>query len=208
MDAFNWRCTNCYEFHNYGRCQYYDQGWVNSGNPQNHQDYGEYEDQPFDQEQPHQSGGQSLEDIVEKFARDSINVQLSVASFIKESRNHFRVEEAPSMNLETPCEKISRKISDESQVSFSRLSNYEEYLSLEEEQLSIVPESELVKQCEEPRIEEDEDCEVIEENLFSQVLEEEKEESPQETSTENFELESNDKMSDKKEEMVDIEVLE
>src|ERR1044072_5118151 len=67
-EDYDWRCMNCGGFHECGNCPYYeDQSWKNqprtcwegyensnSWNPTHHQCYGEYEHQPFVQEESHQ----------------------------------------------------------------------------------------------------------------------------------------------------------
>src|ERR1044072_4876208 len=171
MDNYDWRCINCGEFHEYGQWQCYDQGWENQPraswqgeddfnpwNPSIHQYYGEYEYQPYEQEQPrkksledlledfmieseksyrrqeeppHQSGKRNLEDTVN-------NLELSVASFIEESRNDQREREARTKNVDILIQKISKQNSDESQSSFQSdtlISSAERYkeLQIEEE---------------------------------------------------------------------------
>src|ERR1044072_3351777 len=63
-EDYDWRCMNCDGFHEYGNCPYYDQSWKNqprtcwegyensnSWNPPPHHYHGEYEHQPFVQEE-------------------------------------------------------------------------------------------------------------------------------------------------------------
>src|ERR1044072_924218 len=83
-EDYDRRCANCSGFHEYGNCPYYeDQSWKNqprtcwegyensnSWNPPHHQCYGEYEHQPFVQEEPHQrqknqEAIKSLEEMLE-----------------------------------------------------------------------------------------------------------------------------------------------
>src|ERR1044072_8601777 len=63
-EDYDWRCMNCDGFHEYGNCPYYDQSWKNqprtcwegyensnSWSPPPHHYHGEYEHQPFVQEE-------------------------------------------------------------------------------------------------------------------------------------------------------------
>src|ERR1044072_2716451 len=63
-EDYDWRCMNCEGFHEYGNCPYYDQSWKNqprtcwegyensnSWDPPPHHYHGEYEHQPFVQEE-------------------------------------------------------------------------------------------------------------------------------------------------------------
>src|ERR1044072_6831278 len=83
MEAIDWRCANCGGFHEYGNCPYYED--FNSWNPPHHQYYGEYEHQPFVQEEPHQrqgSGGKkSLREILEGYlTREDENKKIQEAT--------------------------------------------------------------------------------------------------------------------------------
>src|ERR1044072_7478839 len=110
MDAFNSRCAFCNGFHEYGQCQYHDQGWENQPyvwevdenftlwNPPIHQYYGDY--QPFEEEEPHQSQGSgnvSLEEALilltvttTSFINESQVAQKNQESFNNEVRNKFK----------------------------------------------------------------------------------------------------------------------
>src|ERR1044072_7889934 len=65
-----------------------------------------------------------------------------------------------------------------------------------------------VGQCEEQQIEENEECEIIEENVFPQTLEEEEEESPREVSTDEHEPESDNTLDDQEGKLVECEEVE
>src|ERR1044072_4290346 len=94
METFELRCINCGEFHEYGQLQCYDQGWANQPRaswqgeedfnpwiPPIHQYYGEYEHQPYDQEQGPRK--KNLEDIVEIFVNQSQTNFMNQAASIR-----------------------------------------------------------------------------------------------------------------------------
>src|ERR1044072_9822580 len=144
LETFEWSCTNCGEFHQY---------------------YGEHEQQPLEQDEPHQrqgsSGKKSIEEMLESFLvqQESIN---------KRQEAIFNNNWAAIRNLETQIQKLSRQLTEEYQTS-----------PISEVAIS------LERNEEELQIEENETCELIEESLTPQALEEdEEEEVPEEESPE------------------------
>src|ERR1044072_6799849 len=161
LETFEWSCTNCGEFHQY---------------------YGEHEQQPLEQDEPHQrqgsSGKKSIEEMLESFLvqQESIN---------KRQEAIFNNNWAAIRNLETQIQKLSRQLTEEYQTS-----------PISEVAIS------LERNEEELQIQEKETCELIEESFIPQALEEDEEvEHPIEASEVVLELEC-EKMVVKQEEQV------
>jgi hypothetical protein len=187
-EDYDWRCMNCEGFHEYGNCPYYDQRWKNqpktfwegySWNPPHHQFYGEYEHQPLEQDEPHQRQGSSGKKSIEEL----------LESFLVQQEITNKRQDAAMRNLETQILKLSRQLMEECEIS-----------TLSEEAIS------LEENGEELQIEEERDCELIEESLTPQALkEDEEEESPEKGPEVVLELECDNMVGEQKEQVVECE---
>src|ERR1044072_8426788 len=186
MEAIDWRCANCGGFHEYGNCPYYEA--FNPWNPPYHQYYGEHEYQPLEQEEPHQGQGnggkKSIEELLEELMIRTEDKYKAQEAAIKENQ-------AALNNLGIQLQKMSMQLTEEAHSS-----------SLSDASIS------LEEHGEELQIEDKGDCELIEESLTPQALEEdEEEESPEEASEDFLELECDNLVERQKEQVVGYDDL-
>ena len=234
-EDYDWRCMNCGGFHECGNCPYYeDQSWKNqlrtcwegyeNPNSWNPLYYGEYDHQPFVQEEPHQRQGngskKSIEELFEEFMiRTNDYRKVLSDGCIQCGSPHCGercsvtiAEEEAQIEAEVQ-KRLAQKLQEEAWIEAEVQKRLAQKLQ-EEAQIEAAVQERLAQRLQEGFMDRTEiNCKdqeelQIEEIYVPQVLEEdEKVESPEEASEVVTELECEKMGVGQKEQMVECEEL-